>query len=37
LTDDLTGDAKRRTEIQAALNGDTAGSDPKKAKKKKKK
>jgi hypothetical protein len=39
LTDDLTGDAKRRAEIAAALNGDSAGADPKgkgKAKKKKK-
>jgi hypothetical protein len=37
LTDDLTGDAKRRAEIQAALKGDTGAADPKKTKPKKKK
>jgi hypothetical protein len=37
LTDDLTGDAKRRADIQAALNGDSGAVDPKKGKPKKKK
>lgn len=33
FTDDMTGDAKRRTEIEAALKGDEDGGDPKKKKK----
>jgi len=33
----MTGDGKRRTEIEAALKGEDGDSDPKKSKKKPKK
>ena len=36
FTDYITGDAKRRDAIEAALRGDDAGADPKKGKKGKK-
>lgn len=37
FTDDITGDGKRRAEIEAALRGEDGDSDPKKGKGKKKK
>jgi len=36
FTDDISGDGKRRAEIEAALRGEDGGEDPKKKKKKKK-
>jgi hypothetical protein len=37
FTDDITGDGKRRAEIEAALRGEDGDSDPKKKKGKGKK
>lgn len=37
FTDDITGDGKRRAEIEAALKGEDGDADPKKSKAKKKK
>ena len=37
FTDDISGDGKRRAEIEAALRGEDGDADPKKKKKKGKK